>query len=613
MMNVERIDSSPLKADASGVAPVEGGSPRPTRKTGFFRLFRHPVLWIVLAVAPFYLFDLSTPAFNDGECMYAEIAREMRLTGDWITPHLNGKRHFDKPPLLYWLIGLGQNVLGETEYAARMWAALATLGAALVVGAIGRSLYGARAAWLSALVFITSLGPHLFGKLAMPDLPLVFCITLAILGYVRGFLIESPASGRWSLLMFVGFGLATLSKGLVGLGLSSAVIGLHAILSGRLRSFLTLRFASGIAVTAAIAVPWYVAAARANPDFLGYFFIREHLMRFTGERFPPDECVALPVFLVLTFVWTFPWLPLVPQALWRAVRRLKAGPFLKGVDLLPLVWIGVVVLLFSASKSRLEYYAMPAIPAFALLLGRLWDDLLEPGPASRRTLATALGVMAGVMVLAAFAAFAVFGPWQEVVFRFYATSWPTSGWIEGPEQAALLDRLRIPSIASMAGLAVFTVAALVAALKSRPKVALGITAVMTAPLFLMIHWGFLVVEPFHSSARTAEIVTRAAGPEDVVVFQEPYEYMWTSGITYYAKRYVHILKDPRFEGVASRLREPPDRFLDGAGLQRLWASGKKVVFVGETTRGDLTDFLNQAGPVTVVGRSAIHYVLCNGK
>lgn len=612
-MDVKRSSSFPRETISSATSP-DREAPAPTgQSSGFSRLLRYPVLWIVLAVAPFYLFDLYSPAFNDGECMYAEIGREMRMTGDWITPHLNGTRHFDKPPLLYWMIGLGQSLFGETEYAARMWPALATLGAAFLVGAIGRSLYGRRAGWLSALVFITCLGPHLFGKLAMPDLPLLFCITLAILGYVRGFMIETPASGRWSLLMFAGIGLATLSKGLVGLGLSSTIIGVHALLSGRVRAFFSRRFALGIAVTLAIAAPWYVAAAFANPDFLGYFFIREHLMRFTGQRFPPDECVALPVFLVLTFVWTFPWLPLVPQALWRGMRRLKAGPLLKGIDLLPFVWIGIVLLLFSASKSRLEYYAMPAIPAFALLLGKLWDDLLEQGPESRRSLGRAFGVMAGAMVLAAIAAFAVFGPWQDVVFHFYATSWPTSGWVEGPEQAALLDRLRIPSILSMAGLAVFTVAALIAALKSRPRVALGITAVMTAPLFLMIHWGFVVVEPFHSSAQTAAIVNRVAGPDDIVVFQEPHEYMWTSGITYYTKRYVHILKDPRFEGLTTRRREPPERFLDSSGLQRLWASGKKVVFVGDPNRGNLADVLAQAGPVKDVGRSAIHYVLSNGK
>lgn len=579
------------------------------------RILRHPVFWLVLALAPFLFLTSGPRHFNEGEAMYAEIAREMRAGGDWITPHLNGKRHFDKPPLLYWMIGAGQEALGETEFSARLWVALAALASIPVVSGIGSALYGRKVGWIAALVYAASLGPYTFGKLAMPDLLLMLWINLAILGYVKGYWDRGGGTGAWPVIMFASLALATLTKGLVGLGLPAAIIGLHALLSGRIRCFLSRKFICGLAVAAIIALPWVVAVALANPDFLGYFFIREHLLRFTGKRFPPDECLSLPVFLILTFVWTFPWLTLVPQALKQAMHRLRTASMHEGADLLPFLWLIVVIGLFSASHSRLEYYAMPAMPAFALLCGKLWADVLEPLPdgPSTRAFAAALALMTFIMVLAAGFAFVVLGPWKDLIFKAFTDSWPEAGWINGPEQAAMLDRMRVPALAAMAGGALFSFAALIAVLKSRPRIALGLLAAMMAPFFVMVHWGFTAVNPFESSYETAQIVKRAAGPDDMVVFQEPHEYMWTGGITYYTRRMVHILKDPKFEGVKDRLREPPDRFMDRGALIALWNSNRKVVVVADEAKGNVAETLTREGHATVVGKSGTQIVLSNGR
>jgi len=103
-------------------------------------------------------------------------------------------------------------------------------------------------------------------------------------------------------------------------------------------------------------------------------------------------------------------------------------------------------------------------------------------------------------------------------------------------------------------------------------------------------------------------VIRVARPDDPVVFQEPHEYMWVGGITFYARRPVLILKDPKFDGVAARRREPPDRFVDREGLLRLWTSGRRVVVVADGG-GDLPAVLHQARPATVLGQSGGRVVL----
>jgi 4-amino-4-deoxy-L-arabinose transferase-like glycosyltransferase len=467
---------------------------------------------------------------------------------------------------------------------------------------------------LAALVYAASLGPYLFGRQVMPDPLLTLWVALAIWGYLRATTGRGEGRGLGLWVMYTSLGLAALTKGLLGVGLPAAAVGLHAIFSGHLRALLSWRAAAGAGVVAAIALPWHLAVARANPDFLGYYVVREHLLRFTGQRYPPDEFLSLPVFLAFTLLWVFPWAALVPQAVWRAGRRLAAAGLRKGEDLLPLVWGAVIVGLFAASRSRLEYYTLPALPACALLIAKLWDEVgdgaaARPGGApSPRALTAALGAMTAVLAVAAAGALVVLGPGKGIVFRFVAGSWPEAGWLGSPDQVAVLDRIRWPTMATLAGAAALAAGALGAVRRGRPRLACGLLAGMLAPVFALVHWGFLVVEPFQSSRALAEIVRRAARPEDPVVYEEPYEYMWVGGITFYGRRPVLIVKDPRFGAVPERRREPPDRFLDRAGLLRLWTSDHRVVVVAQGA-GNLPAILHEARPASVLGQSGGRVVL----
>lgn len=198
---------------------------------------RNPLLLILLLSLPFFMVCVGNLALSDTDAMYPEIAREMRQTGDWITPRLNGAQHFDKPPLAYWLTGLTQHFLGETDAAARLWPALTGWATVLLIGCLGTSLYGRRAGWLSALVLAACLGPYLYTRVVSTDSILCFFCTLAILSYTRAMVIKGKHDGVWLLLMFISLGLAGLTKGLVGMGLPAGIIFLHAALSGRLISF----------------------------------------------------------------------------------------------------------------------------------------------------------------------------------------------------------------------------------------------------------------------------------------------------------------------------------------------------------------------------------------
>ena len=572
----------------------------------------YPLFWISLAALPIFLWGLSAPGLNDAEGMYAEIAREMRLGGDWITPHLNGTRHFDKPPLLYWLIALTQMVLGETETAARFWPSLATWATIPVIGALGDALFGRRAGRLSAVVCATGLGAFIFGRIILPDPSMCFWVSLSVLGYVKGYLRGDGKGGVWTWVMFGAMGAASLIKGILGLGFPAAIIGLHVLWTGRLRSMFSLRSFAGICLTAAVALPWQILVGRANPDFFGYFILREHFMRFTGKRFPPDEFLSLPVFLTFTYLWTFPWIAIVPQAVKRSIDRVRNAFRRSDEDLLLLLWIGIVVGLFSASQSRLEYYAFTSLPAFALLVGKLWDDTFtsESDIMGGKGMLPAMAVMTSLAAAAAVGAFIILGPSKDLVFQTVNAYWPESGWIPGPEQAQILERIRIPSILTMAGIALFSLAALIFLKRRNPRGAFITLTVMMIPLFFLVHWGFMVMEPFMSARAVADLVVRNTRPDSVVVLQEPHEYMWVGGVVFYAKRPINILKDPKFEGVASRRREPPERFLDRETFLSLWNSKTHVVLIADEDFGLIQD-LDFSGTALTVGETGGRTVLEN--
>jgi 4-amino-4-deoxy-L-arabinose transferase-like glycosyltransferase len=575
------------------------------------KALRNPIFWIMIISLPFYFFELGSPGLSDSEAMYPEVAREMRSTNDWITPHLNGTPHLDKPPLLYWLIGISHTVFGETETAARIWTAACSWTIIFLVWATGNIIYGKRAAWLSSLIYATSIGQYIFSRASRPDMLLCFWISLAIFMYVRACRDDDIMQGPWIWGMAGVLGLAGLTKGLVGLGLPAGIICAHAIISGRIRDFISWKTVGLLFVTLLIFLPWHILISRDNPGFLYHYFIREHIERFSGQRFPVDEFLSLPVFLGLTFLWTFPWTFLLPLAVARCLKRMREGGR-KAADLLPCVWAGIVIGLFSASGSRLEYYALPAMPAFAMLAGKLWDEaMLGEFPGSRRQMAVSVGLLSCLLCIGALAANEVLGSSKETLFRLIQDSWQESGWKAYEYQVAILETMRLPALVVLIYAAVASCGALAALAVSRTRLACGLLAGMMAPIFFMVHWGFLVMEPYHSARAAAEALSRY-GPPELIVVQEPHEYMWIGGITYYTKFMVDVLKDPKYDNAAGHRREPKDRFIDRESIAGLFNAKEKIAFVVQDDAwqdmvirgsGDRLDLLGRFGNrILLVGR-----------
>jgi dolichyl-phosphate-mannose-protein mannosyltransferase len=355
----------------------------------------------VVAAALFFSGLGAAPFVDPPEGFHTEIAREMLARGDFVTPRLDGVRYFDKPPLLYWLISLSSPRAGPTPFAARFWSALAAVGVAGVTAYLGVVLGGFRVGLLAGLMVAANMGIFLFGRFVKPDLLFILCIMLAYLGFALAYL----GRGRWPLLLFFGaLGLATLAKDLLGAIGPLVAVGLFFWFTRErpLRPWLPWW---GVAVFAAIALPWYALVELGNRGFLWYTIVDNHLLNLVRQRAFPDEDVPLGAleFVVVTVIAFLPWVLAVPAGVVSVLRKPRESAADR-LWILFLIWAGVVIGFFTLAPFKLPHYGLPAFPTLALLAARAWDDTMSAAPGASRPRGLILPVLlvfAGVTVMLA--------------------------------------------------------------------------------------------------------------------------------------------------------------------------------------------------------------------
>lgn len=356
-----------------------------------------PFAAVLIVVGVLYFVGLGRAPFIDpSDGFHAQIARTMAEGGDWVTPHVNGVRYFDKPPLLYWLMAATFRIVPSGEAAARFWPAVAAVGVVAVTMRLGTLLAGTRVGLLAGFFTAANLGVFVYARLVKTDMLFILCIMLAWLGFARAYL----GGGRGALALFwAGLGLAALSKDVLGALGPLVTVALFFRLVGERDA---RRFAPwwGVGLLLALAVPWYAAVEWANPGFLWYTIIDNHVLNFARRRVFPDEDVPLSAlaFGVVTLAGFLPWtLALVP-ALARVFRGPRHDPRVR-LWLLIAAWPILVIGFFTLSPFKLSHYGLPAFPALALLVARVWDETLDGGTGAARPLTLMLPVLVFFVLL----------------------------------------------------------------------------------------------------------------------------------------------------------------------------------------------------------------------
>jgi len=330
------------------------------------------------------------------EGRYAEISREMAVSGDWLTPRLNGIKYFEKPPLQYWTTAAAFKAFGFHEWTARLWTALAGFLTVLVVWWSGRKLFGESAGLYAAMVLISNLYFVGMGHFNALDMGLTLFTTLALAGFCfaqrDGAAQQEQKLGM--LLTWAAMAFAVLSKGLIGIVLPGVTLVLYSLLTRDWALWRRLSLIPGMLIFLAIAAPWFVAVSIVNPEFPRFFFIQEHFLRYAtdeGRREGP-----IYYFIPILLFGMLPWLVVMLDTLWRTAKERNK---LDRPALILLIWTIFVFVFFSISRSKLPSYILPIFPALALLMGRHLTAL-SASELKTRIMPASLIMVAGLFFIA---------------------------------------------------------------------------------------------------------------------------------------------------------------------------------------------------------------------
>ncbi len=392
---------------------------------------------------------------------------------DWISPwwgsyweaegkSMEGSYFFSKPILLLWMMGLGMQAFGFTEFGIRFGVAvIATLGVMSVYMA-GSKIWSRRAGLLMAVCLGTSPFYAMLGRQAQTDMPFVGLMTVALslfmmgvfgkdrsrkadkvswavfvgvisllvipqlhtitvgqlqwrseLHWAEAFICYGPTQLGVYILMIIAFavtqvrqqnttrgqlylygfyafvGLATMGKGLLGFGVPGVIIFLYLLLSREWGLLKRVELFRGILVTLVVGFPWYGAVMARHGGIGGAwwnrFIIHDHFKRLASGVHQIDNG-SFEHFIKWLGYGLFPWGSFVPAVIARALSG-QAGSTRSDGDrarMFIFIWFAVAFTLFTLSSTKFHHYIFPAVPALAMLVGLLLDDLLE-GKINMRT------------------------------------------------------------------------------------------------------------------------------------------------------------------------------------------------------------------------------------
>lgn len=327
----------------------------------------------ILAPACFFLYDLGAyPLRDNNEGLYAEIAREMLVSRDFIVPHLLGVPYIEKPPLLYWLTALSFQFFGFSETSARLASGLPMACLAFGIFTFCRAVSRPTAGFFAVLILSTALPVTLLSRTVLFD-PL---LTALLGGVLLGFLQWYAGKRRyWLRLSALLLALAVLDKGGVALVLATGIIGTFLLLVRDMTTWRSFIDPIAVLIFLTVAAPWHIFAAWHQDGFAWFYFVNEHLLRFFGMREPRDYHTGplyyyLPRIALMLLPWT-PFFILLPQSS-------KAG---NAADAILYrfcqAWVLFPLLFFSLSQAKADYYLIVAAPGCALWLGLMIEHRMN--------------------------------------------------------------------------------------------------------------------------------------------------------------------------------------------------------------------------------------------
>jgi 4-amino-4-deoxy-L-arabinose transferase-like glycosyltransferase len=360
--------------------------------------------WVLfaLAVVWFALFFRlgSLPLLQPDEGRNAEVAREMKESGAWLSPSYNGITYLDKPAFYFKAVALSLAVFGDNETAARLPSAIFGLATLMLAYGFCRHAYGARCAVMAVIVIATMPLYVVLSRTVIFDIALAFFVSAAIFAGYRAEECAGKARRNWYLLGALSAAFATLVKGPVGFLIPGLVLFVFHRAEGRRGVWRRFFSPLNLLVFFGVTLPWFIGLSLQHPDFPYYGLIEESFHRFTTTAFHRAQPFYFYALIVAGLF--LPWSFILPEA---GVAAWKNKKLMSSADRLCLVWSVVVVVFFSFSKSKLPGYILTATVACGILVARFFQRAMsDPAGKAARIVGRAaitLSVLCFVVAIAA--------------------------------------------------------------------------------------------------------------------------------------------------------------------------------------------------------------------
>lgn len=362
------------------------------------------LLWWLGTSGLAFLWQLGNVGLIDEtEPLFAEAARQMTVTGDWITPYFNDDTRFDKPPLVYWLMAIAYRIFGVNEWAARLPSALVALA---LTGFVFYTLrcfgipYSLRckvkphfsiqehraltlSAWLGAAMLALNPEIIIWARTGVSDMLLTGCLGGALLCFFQGYARSGNGKiqGHWYLAFYVLAALAVLAKGPIGIVLPGLIIGIFLLYLGNWRSVLReMKLLRGGLLFLVLILPWYLLIIWTHgEDYIESFFGYHNLERFTAVV--NHHAAPWYFYFIVVLLGFAPWSTYLPLAIarWQVWRRRywQQQPRAAHFGLFAVFWFGSIFLFFTIAATKLPSYVLPLMPAAAILVALLWSEVID--------------------------------------------------------------------------------------------------------------------------------------------------------------------------------------------------------------------------------------------
>lgn len=302
---------------------------------------------------------------------YAETAREMVLSGDWISPQIYGRFWYDKPIFYYWELAASFAVFGFNEAAARLPAAIMGTASLLFTYWFSRKVYGEKIGWLSALIFGVSVETWILSKSVITDTTLYLFMSAAVAFFYLGY----AENRKYYYLCYVAAAFATLTKGPIGILLPGLGCVLFLLYKKDIREMLHVHLISGLILFALIGAPWYGIMWHIHGnDFILNFLGVHNFLRATVSEHPSHNTWYF--YIIVYLVGFLPWSIFIPYSLYKRwkERKLDFRSAKDATQLLAFYALGVFVF-FELIATKYTTYTFPALFSMAILTAILYQNI----------------------------------------------------------------------------------------------------------------------------------------------------------------------------------------------------------------------------------------------